>query len=259
MRIAVCGKGGVGKTTFCGTLCRAIGRKGVQVLAIDGDPNPNLSLVLGMGTDGDKARPIGVELMEKVAEMGGNKYIKLNTPFADVVQGYGMDAPDNVTLLMVGQPDHAGTGCMCSSHVTVREVIHGALEGNAYTTVLDTEASLENMKRGTARYVDVLFIVVEPYYRSLEAGGRFFRMAKELEIKKVAAIANKVKSPEEEAAIRQYCEKIGLPVDAIIPYDEKISEADNAGIAIMDYDSSSIAVAEINKLAERLIATSLSS
>ena len=71
MRIAVCGKGGVGKTTFCGTLCRALGRKGVQVLAIDGDPNPNLSLVLGMGTDGDKARPIGVELMEKVAEMGG--------------------------------------------------------------------------------------------------------------------------------------------------------------------------------------------
>lgn len=253
MRIAVCGKGGVGKTTFCGTLCRVLGRKGVQVLAIDGDPNPNLSLVLGMGTDGDKARPIGAELMEKVAEMGGNKYIRLNTPFADVVEGYGMDAPDNVTLLMVGQPDHAGTGCMCSSHVTVREVIHGALEGNAYTTILDTEASLENMKRGTARYVDVLFIVVEPYYRSLEAGGRFFRMAKELEIKKVAAIANKVKTPEEEEAIRQYCEKIGLPVDAIIPYDEKISEADNAGIAIMDYDSSSIAVAAINKLADELL------
>ena len=109
------------------------------------------------------------------------------------------------------------------------------------------------MKRGTARYVDVLFIVVEPYFRSLEAGGRFFRLAKELEIKKVTAIANKIKTPEEEAAVRQYCEKIGLPVDAVIPYDEKISEADNAGVSIMDYDKSSIAVAAINKLAERLL------
>jgi CO dehydrogenase maturation factor len=210
-------------------------------------------MVLGMGTNGEKARPIGAELMEKVPEMGGNKYIKLNTPFVDVVAGYGLEAPDNVTLIMVGQPDHAGTGCMCSSHVTVREVIHGALEDNGYTTVLDTEASLENMKRGTARYVDVLFIVVEPYYRSLEAGGRFYRLARELEIKNVAAIANKIKNPQEEAAVRQYCDKIGLPVDAVIPYDEKISEADNAGVSILDYEETSIAVAAINKLAEQML------
>lgn len=253
MRIAVCGKGGVGKTTFSGTLCRVLGRKGIQVLAIDGDPNPNLSMVLGMGADGEKAKPITSELMDKVEEMGGRKYIKLNTSFANVVEGYGLDAPDNVTLLMVGQPDHAGTGCMCSSHATVREVIHTALEDNGYTTVLDTEASLENMKRGTAMYVDVLFIVVEPYFRSLEAGGRFFRLAKELGIKKVAAVANKIKTPGEEAAILQYCEKIGLPVDAVIPYDEKISEADNAGVSILDYDSSSLAVAKITELAERLL------
>ncbi len=253
MRIAICGKGGVGKTTFCGILCRVLGKKGERILAIDGDPNPNLSMVLGMGTDAEKARPITSELMEKVEEMGGRKYIKLNTPFKDVVEGYGLAAPDNVTLLMVGQPDHAGTGCMCSSHVTVREVIHTALEDNGYTTVLDTEASLENMKRGTARYVDVLYIVIEPYFRSLEAGGRFFRLAKELEIEKVAAIANKIKNTEEETAIRQYCDKIGLPVEAIIPYDEKISEADNAGISIMDYDGSCIAVGEINKLADRLL------
>jgi CO dehydrogenase maturation factor len=258
MRIAVCGKGGVGKTTFCGTLCRLLGRKGVHVLAIDGDPNPNLSLVLGMRADGEKAKPITADLMEKVEEMGGRKYIKLNTPFAEVVEGYGLDAPDNVTLLMVGQPDHAGTGCMCSSHATVREVIHTALGETGYTTVLDTEASLENMKRGTAMHVDVLFIVVEPYFRSLEAGGRFFRLAKELGIKKVAAIANKIKNQDEEAAILQYCKKIELPVEAIIPYDEKISEADNAGIAIMDYDNTSIAVAEISKLVERLLSKSSS-
>lgn len=254
MRIAVCGKGGVGKTTFCGTLCRVLGKKGVKVLAIDGDPNPNLSLVLGMNADGEKAKPITSELMDKEEEMGGRKYIKLNVPFAKVVEGYGVEAPDNVTLLMVGQPDHAGTGCMCSSHATVREVIHTALEDNGYTTILDTEASLENMKRGTAKHVDVLFIVMEPYFRSLEAGGRFFRLAKELEIKKIAAIANKVKTPDEEAAIRQFCEKIGLQVDAVIPYDEKISEADNRGISILDYYSSSVAVAEINKLANQLLA-----
>ncbi|MEO6132454.1 MAG: ArsA-related P-loop ATPase [Saprospiraceae bacterium] len=253
MRIAVCGKGGVGKTTFSGILCRVLGRKGIQVLAIDGDPNPNLSIVLGMGTDGEKARPITADLMDKVEEMGGRKYIKLNTSFANVVEEFGLDAPDNVTLLMVGQPDHAGTGCMCSSHATVREVIHTALEDNGYTTVLDTEASLENMKRGTAMYVDVLFIVMEPYFRSLEAGGRFFRLAKELGINKIAVVANKVKTPDEEAAILQYCEKIGLPVDVIIPYDETISEADNSGISVMDYTDSSKAVDSITRLVEKLI------
>ena len=162
MKIAVCGKGGVGKTTISGLLWRVLGSSGSSVLAIDGDPNPNLGHILGIENSDASTPQLTTKLMDIVEEMGGRKYTKLNTPLAEIIDTYGLKTPDNVTLLAVGQPDHAGTGCMCGLHVTVREIIHAALEEGEQITVLDLEASLEQMKRGTSRYVDVLLCVIEP-------------------------------------------------------------------------------------------------
>ncbi len=252
MKIAVCGKGGVGKTTISGLLSRLMGKSGVPVLAIDGDPNPNLGHVLGISHSDANTPSLSTNLMDIEYEMGGKKYLKLNTPLNEIIDSYGLKGQDNVTLLAVGQPDHAGTGCMCGLHITVREIIHAALEKGEQNTILDLEASLEQMKRGTSRYVDILLCVIEPYYRSMEAVARFYRLGKELEIKKIVAVANKVKNAEDEKAIKEFCSQIDLTIEAIIPYDPVLADADKNGSFNLDDVHNSPAIDAIRNLANKL-------
>ncbi len=252
MKIAVCGKGGVGKTTISGLLSRLMGKTGVPVLAIDGDPNPNLGHILGIHQSDANTPSLSTNLMDIEYEMGGKKYLKLNTPLEEIIHSYGLKAQDNVTLLAVGQPDHAGTGCMCGLHITVREIIHAALEKGEQITVLDLEASLEQMKRGTSRYVDILLCVIEPYYRSMEAVARFYRLGKELEIKKIVAVANKVKNAEDEKAIEEFCQQVDLPIEAIIPFDTVLADADKKGAFNLDDIHNSPAIDALRNLANKL-------
>ncbi len=254
MKIAVCGKGGVGKTTISGLLCRILGSKGMPVLAIDGDPNPNLALTLGIDPHATMPRSLSSKILEVKENEEGKKYARLGVTLPQVMEEYGLKAAENVTLLAVGQPEHAGTGCMCGLHTTVREIVHSALEESDRITILDLEASLEQMKRGTSKYVDVLLCVAEPYYRSLEAVARFYRLGKELEIKKIVAVANKVKNADDENAIREFCKNIDLTVEAIIPYDTVISEADKNGSLNVKDISDSPALKAINDLATNLTA-----
>lgn len=246
MRIAIAGKGGVGKTTISGTLCRVLAQKGGKVLAIDGDPNPNLSVVLGIDKDAEPPLALSTDIIERVEEPDGGWRFQVKMPFPEVLNTYGQQAPDDVTLLMIGKPKQAGTGCMCGAHTVVRELIHEALSSaDDRIMVVDTEASLEHMKRGTSRHVDKMYMVVEPYYRSLEAASRFADMARQLGINQVEAIANKVRNEEEKQAIEEYCEKIKLPIAFFVPFDEKVTDADLRGLAIMDYDRESKVVGAI--------------
>lgn len=247
MKIAIAGKGGVGKTTISGTICRVLARKGEKVLAIDGDPNPNLSVVLGIDKDTPPQKSLSTDIIERV-EDGESWSFRVKMPFDEILDTYGQDAPDDVTLLIVGKPEQAGTGCMCGSHTVVRELIHSALTSeNQAAMVVDTEASLEHMKRGTSKHVDKMYTVLEPYYRSLEAAGRFADMARELGIQQVEAIANKVRTEEEAAAIKEYCAKINLPVAVMVPFDENVTAADLKGMSIMDYDENSKVVQAIEE------------
>jgi|TARA_B110000971_G_C19975182_1_gene484590 CO dehydrogenase maturation factor len=237
MKIAIAGKGGVGKTTISGTLCRVLGKNGNAVLAIDGDPNPNLSVVLGIDKEAEMPKALSTDIIERIEESEGKWKFQVKMPFQEILDTYGQKAPDNVSLLMIGKPEKAGTGCMCGSHTVVRELIHSALaHEEEQIMVVDTEASLEHMKRGTSQYVDKMYTVVEPYYRSLEAAGRFADMANQLGIVNVEAIANKVRNAEEEQAIREFCKKINLPIAVILPFDEQVTDADLKGVSIMDYD-----------------------
>jgi CO dehydrogenase maturation factor len=237
MKIAIAGKGGVGKTTISGTLCRVLGKNGNAVLAIDGDPNPNLSVVLGIDKEAEMPKALSTDIIERIEESEGKWKFQVKMPFQEILDTYGQKAPDNVSLLMIGKPEKAGTGCMCGSHTVVRELIHSALaHEEEQIMVVDTEASLEHMKRGTSQYVDKMYTVVEPYYRSLEAAGRFADMANQLGIVNVEAIANKVRNAEEEQAIREFCKTINLPIAVILPFDEQVTDADLKGVSIMDYD-----------------------
>ncbi|MDP9311821.1 MAG: hypothetical protein M3R24_13230 [Chloroflexota bacterium] len=119
-------------------------------------------------------------------------------------------------------------------------------------TVVDMEASVEHMSRGTYRHVDVLLIVLEPYYRSLETAGRMAALAQGLGIQRVYGIANKVRNARDEAAVLDYCAKHTIELVARIPFDDAIVEADRAGVALIDHNPDALAVAEIRHLARRL-------
>ena len=156
MKIAIAGKGGVGKTTISGTICRVMARNGERVLAIDGDPNPNLSVVLGIDKDRPPHKSLSTDIIERVEE-GESWSFRVKMPFDEILETFGQDAPDDVTLLIVGKPEQAGTGCMCGSHTVVRELIHSALSSQFNAAmIVDTEASLEHMKRGTCGFNNIL-------------------------------------------------------------------------------------------------------
>ncbi len=126
------------------------------------------------------------------------------------------------------------------------------IEKSNQFTIIDMEASVEHMSRGTVRHVDTMLIVLEPYYRSLETAGRMVPLARGLGIQRVYGVANKIRNASDEAAVVDYCAKHDLELVARIPFDDAIVDADRAGKALIDHNDASPAMVEIRALARRL-------
>lgn len=120
-------------------------------------------------------------------------------------------------------------------------------------SILDMEASIEHLTRGTVRTVDALLVVTEPYYRSLETTGRMVPLARDLGLTRVWVVANKVRDERDEAAIREYCARRGFEVLGAVPFDESITEADRAGRALIDFAPTAPAVIAVEALADTLL------
>lgn len=251
MKIATVGKGGSGKTTIAGTLARIFADEGRRILAIDGDPNPNLALTLGMSRDdADHITYIPASVMKINGSMDGVPNLEPTMPKDEIMRQFAAKAAPNVDLIVMGQPLHgtAGTGCMCGSHRAVRGLI-AELTSYGEHTITDMEAGLEHLKRGTARHVDMMLIVAEPYYRSLEAASRTHKLAIELAIPFVRVVANKVRNTEDRKAIEAYCNQHKMEIIGYVPQDEALVEGEHKAMAPYDFAPASAAVQSMRKIA----------
>lgn len=253
MRIGVAGKGGSGKTTIAATMARHLARQGFDVNALDGDPNPNLAIAVGVPPEqADRLRRIPSEELEERPN-GDSVTMHFRQPFDQIISEYGAIGPDGVRVLTMTGLLGAGKGCICGQHSTVRGVVAGLGEERPDdVTILDTEASLEHLSRGTVRHVEGLVIVVEPYFRAMETMKRTVPLARELGIPDIWAVANKVRSGEDEAAIREYCERLEVDLLATVPFDDAVVVADRERRSLIDSGPGAPATAAITAAADRL-------
>ena len=250
LRIAVAGKGGAGKTTLSATLARLLARAGRDVTVIDGDSNPNSAVALGVDRAlAESLQPLPTTLISR--KMGG---MALKDPIEKVFADHSIPAPDHVRVLMMCMPKHADEGCLCTSHATVAGLMNDLAEREDSVTILDLEASPEHLSRGTTRNVDALLLIVEPYYRSYETAKRMAGLAAELPIRRVAVIANKIRTERDAEAIRQFCELNGLHLDGELPWSEATINADKEGVPVLDYEPSDPYVSAVAKVADKLTA-----
>lgn len=243
MRLAVAGKGGAGKTTISATLARLVARTGVPVVAVDADANPNLAPALGVRPDvAARLGPVPAALVSR--RIGGTG---LREPVDDVLARYALTAPDDVRLVGMGAPAHADEGCLCSAHAVVSSLLEDLGDVDRLV-VVDMEASPEHLSRGTVRHVDVLCLVAEPYYRSLETVRRMAALAAELPVPRVAVVANKVRSGDDADAIGAFCERHRLELVAGVPWSDEVVAADRAGVSVVDWPAAGDVVAAVSRL-----------
>lgn len=254
MKIAISGKGGVGKTTFAATLALLLARDGYEVIAVDADPDANLASALGIAPDeAGRVMPLA-QMKDLVKERTGAEpgayggYFKLNPYVSDIPEKYSL-VKDGVRLLVMGGAKPGGSGCVCPENVLLKNLVNHLLLRANEVVVMDMEAGIEHLSRGTARAVDAFVTVVEPGARSLQTARYTRDMAKDIGINSVWVVGNKVRSEEDQRFVRE-----NLPdfeVLGFIPYDPKVAEADMQGKSLLD--AGAVAVKDIAEIEGRLL------
>ena len=248
VKIAIAGKGGVGKTTISGTLSRLLAKDGLKVYAIDADPAMNLWISLGIDKKNvESASPLSENdiLVEertgaKPGSIGG--VFSLTPKVHDISEKYGVSGPDGVKLLILGTVKSGGIGCMCPANSLLKALMRHLLISQNDAVVLDMEAGLEHLGRGVVKGVDVLINVVEPSYRSIQTSIRVKKLADELEVENVIVVGNRITNQKEENFLRNEFKALNQDLLSIIPYDPAISEAEMNGKAPIDYNPTSPAM-----------------
>jgi CO dehydrogenase maturation factor len=237
LKLAVAGKGGVGKSTIAAALALLLARKGRKVLAVDADPDANLASALGVPAE--KQRDIvplsrNRTLIEDRTGARGGQYgqiFKMNPEVSDIASDY-THLHDGVAILVLGAIEAGGSGCACPEGVLIRALVTDLVLYKDEALVMDCEAGVEHLGRATARGVDAMLVVVEPGRGSLDCAARIFQMAKEIGLEDLRVVANKVASPGDEQFVRA-----GLPgreILACIPFSEAIRDADRAGLSVLE-------------------------
>jgi len=246
VKIAVTGKGGVGKSTITAALALLAARQDKKVLAIDADPDANLASALGIPLAAQKdivtiaahKRLIEERTGAKVQQYG--QIFKLNPAVSDIADTYAY-RHEGVALLVLGAVQKGGTGCACPENVLLRALVQDAVLGRDEVLFMDMEPGIEHLGRATARGVSTLIIVVEPGQRAIESYKRIAGMAADIGLGNIVVVGNKVKSPEDEAMIINAVETKRLI--GLIPYSERFLANDRDGrSALEDLDDELVAL-----------------
>jgi CO dehydrogenase maturation factor len=240
MKLAVSGKGGVGKTTFAALLIRTLSLQGKRVLAIDADPDANLATALGIA-NGDAITPIA-DMKKLIFErtearpgsIGG--FFKLNPKVDDLPDALSVKL-DNIKLMRLGSVKKGGSGCLCPESTLLRALITHIVLARDEVVVMDMEAGIEHLGRATAQSVDKLVVVVEPGRRSIETAEHIRKLASEIGLGRIAVVGNKIRTPKDEAYLRTHLPDFDFL--GFIPYDDSLIEADLEGVSPFDVPSAS--------------------
>lgn len=234
MKIAVTGKGGVGKTTIAALMARTLAERKYKVLAIDADADANFAAALGIDIKEHKIQPIAAMedlIQDKTGTSHGKGLYTLNPFVGDIPDRFSIHHA-GVDFLAVGTIKKGGAGCYCAENKLLKSLLNHIVLKRNETVIIDMEAGLEHLSRGTAKGIDAFIVVVEPGQRSLETALNVYQMAREIGVEKVYVIANKLRSDEELALIKEYLPTMELLSG--IPYDASIAAADFKGISPAD-------------------------
>ncbi|MBU0759672.1 MAG: AAA family ATPase [Candidatus Omnitrophica bacterium] len=219
MKIAVTGKGGVGKTSIAAGLTLIFARSGRKVIAIDADPDANLGTALGF-LDAERPAPVSElkkMILERTGEIGA--FFKLNPKVDDIPDKFSKEK-GNIRLLEMGTVKKGGSGCVCPESAFLKALLSHVFINRDEIVIVDMEAGLEHLGRGTAQSVEKFIIVVEPNKTSLDTAARIKTLAGNLKVKDVSVVANKVRSGDDKAFIEKNL--TGLKIDGFIGLDESL-------------------------------------
>jgi CO dehydrogenase maturation factor len=238
MKLAISGKGGVGKTTLAALLAQVYADAGRQVLAADGDPSPCLAGALGFPQElRAQLHPI-VEMDELIEERTGAKpgtiggFFTLNPRVDDLPERFSV-VYKGVRLLEMGSVDMGGSGCICPEAAMLKTLFTHLLFRKDEVLILDMYAGVEHLGRATVDFVDAMLIVVEPTRRSLGTASQIKQLANDIGLTRCWLVGNKVMNDDEKAFLEN--ETPGLPVLGIMPADIRVQEADRLGIPVYDH------------------------
>jgi len=239
MKIAISGKGGVGKTTLAGVMARILAHRGRKVLAIDADPDSNLASAIGLSKEAlSKLSPIA-SMTSMIEERTGAKkgsygaMFKLNPKVDDLPDDMGVSY-QGVKLLLLGCIPQGGGGCFCPENVLLKNLVRHLLVQREEALIIDMEAGLEHLGRGSTGYVDALIIVVEPGQRAMNTARQIKKLGEDLKIKNIMIVGNKVNSEEDRQLIEEQLSD--FPVLGHMSFNPKILQADREGKSPYDID-----------------------
>lgn len=238
MKLAITGKGGVGKTTLTALMAQVYADQGRQVLAVDADPSPCLAGALGFPSEiRSNLHPIA-EMDELIYERTGARpgqlggFFTINPQVDDIPERFSATYR-SVRLLEMGSVDIGGSGCICPESAMLKTLFTHLLFRKDDILILDMYAGVEHLGRATVDFVDAMLVVVEPTRRSLGTAAQIKSLANDIGLTRLWLVGNKVRNPDEARFLES--ETPGLPVLGFMPADLAVQEADRTGIAVYDY------------------------